>query len=263
MAYNLTATKLQNYQQCPRAYYYQYERGLGINRSFAAPALGRTLHKALEEFAWNWHYYEPKPQLNWMIECWKSVNGDLTRELQQEGEAILINYYDKFVAPRDTLKKPLAVEGRIHRIVSFHNVEFKITGRYDRLDWFEDGLELIDYKSSKTIKTFEDGDVDLQLGLYCLALEPIYHCSLKQMSLIYLRQAEVINFSVTDAHKHQVKETIAEIAEQLRIDTEWKPNPCENCDRCTFRNYCSAVTENPEPLPENAKEQKPLQLCLL
>ena len=39
-----------------------------------------------------------------------------------------------------SLKKPLAVEGKINTLVSFHNVEFKINGRYDRLDWFEDGF---------------------------------------------------------------------------------------------------------------------------
>ena len=122
---------------------------------------------------------------------------------------------------------------------------------------------MIDYKSSKTIKNFQPEEYDLQLGLYCLALEPIYRYSLKQVSLVYLRHGEAICFPVTSAHQQQVQQTIAEIAEELRLDTEWEPKPCANCDRCNFRKYCSAVTENPERLPENAKEQKPLQFSLL
>ncbi|NER32983.1 MAG: PD-(D/E)XK nuclease family protein [Oscillatoria sp. SIO1A7] len=263
MPYHLSATKLQNYHQCPRAYYYQYERGLVDKKSFGAPAFGRTLHKALEKFYWNWHYNEPKPPVSWMVRCWESVNGELSGELQYEGQDILENYYYEFVATLDALKKPFAVEGRISALVSFCNVEFKITGRYDRLDWLDDGLELIDYKSSKNIKIFEDEEIDLQLGLYYLALEKTYHRALKQMSLIYLRHREVIPFEVTPARKEEVEREIGELAGQLRLDTEWETNPGEHCGRCTYRQYCPAVTENPEPLPENAKQLKPLQLSLL
>jgi len=57
-----------------------------------------------------------------------------------------------------------------------------LTGRYDRLDCLEDGVELIDYKSAKQAALPEPAEIDLQLGLYHLALEQVYQQSLRRLS---------------------------------------------------------------------------------
>ena len=42
------------------------------------------------------------------------------------------------------MHRPLATEGRVQGELQVHGLEFKLMGRYDRLDFMEDGLELID-----------------------------------------------------------------------------------------------------------------------
>lgn len=180
----------------------------------------------------------------------------------EEGREILRKYYDSFIATLTALHQPLTVEGRIQTRLAIENIEFNLTGRFDRLDWLDDGLELIDYKSGKERKELDSAEIDLQIGLYYLALEEKYKKSLKRLSLLYLRTGEKVSFDTTDAHKQLVKATIGKIALQLRYDCQWEPAPGAKCQTCSYSCYCSAVTENPLPLPDYAKPECELQLVL-
>ncbi|MCT7949810.1 PD-(D/E)XK nuclease family protein [Ancylothrix sp. C2] len=262
MAYQLSATKLQSYQQCPQAYYFRYERGIKPKSFGGADALGNALHNTLADIYWKWSYLEPKPPRSWIEKCWSQHTSKLKPAQVQEGEEILNFYYDFFIATETAMRKPLAVEGQIKANLAIANIEFALSGRYDRIDWLEDGLELIDYKSSKKVKEFLPEEVDLQLGLYYLALEKKYGKSLKCLSLLYLRTGDKITFDCGEYQKVLVEETISELALRLREDCVWEPAPGEHCSTCSYSRYCSAVQENPEPLPENAKKQRGLQLVL-
>lgn len=262
MVYPLSATKLLDYHRCPQAYYFKYERGLKANAFFKSPLLGKALHRALARIYGDWNYTEPIPRIDWIHLCWQRVNNELTPELSAQGLEILEAYYYQYIATLPALRKPVAVEGKIQARLNLCNLEFKITGRYDRLDWLDDGLELIDYKSSRKIPQFEPDEIDLQLGLYYLALEQRYKKSLQQMSLIYLQLGEPIVFEATPRHKRQAELTIGQLAVQLRTDQEWEPIPGHHCERCSYTGYCPAITDSPEPLPETAREQRPLQLTL-
>ncbi|MBW4679959.1 MAG: PD-(D/E)XK nuclease family protein [Microcoleus vaginatus WJT46-NPBG5] len=262
MAYQLSASKLQAYQRCAQAYYFKYERGIPSPGFFGSTALGTALHKALAKIYGNWHYLDAKPDRDWIDFCWSEHQTGLSLSQIEEGQEILEHYYDCFIANETAIRKPLAVEGKIKARLPAYNVEFILTGRYDRLDWLDEGLELIDYKSTKEVKELDPSQVDLQIGLYYLALEQAYKQSLRRLSLLYLRTGDKVSFDATPDHKQMVEETISEIAMRLRTDCEWKPAPGKQCDRCTYSRYCSAVQEHPEPLPADAKPEQELQLVL-
>lgn len=261
MAYQISATKLQAYNRCPYAYYLRYERRLTTNEFFGSASLGTSLHQALAQCHRDWHYREPLPDLRWVHHCWQQHSTGLTSSQVSEGLEILENYYHNFIANEVALAPPLAVEGRIQGYLQVENLEFLIGGRYDRLDFLPDGLELIDYKSGREAKLPDDSEMDIQIGLYYLALEQTYHQSLKYLSLLFLRTGEKIRFEATEQHKDRVQKMIGNLAVRLRYDRGWEPAPGAQCDRCTFSRYCAAVTANPSPLPEtHAKSQ--LQLVL-
>jgi len=270
MPYSLSATKLQNYHRCPQAYYFRYERGMSGPVSFGSASLGTALHQALATIYRDWHYQNPLPQLEWLELCWHQHNAKLNPAQQAEGWEILCNYCQRFISTLSSLKRPLAVEGKLQGSLEVENVEFVLTGRYDRLDWLDDGVELIDYKSAKQVSLPEPAEVDLQLGLYYLALEQVYQQSLRKLSFIYLRTGEQISFDVTPELKRQLEDTIGELALSLRADAEWEPAPGEQCDgeaspkenRCGYKRYCPAMEDKPEPLPETAKPASQVQLVL-
>lgn len=262
MAYHLSATKLQEYHRCPQAYYFKYERGLKTPAFFKTPLLGKALHAALAKIYWDWNYTQPKPPIEWIRTCWERSYSELSPQLREYGLEVLENYYYESIATLSKLRRPVAVEGRISASWQFCQVNFKITGRYDRLDWLEEGLELIDYKTNQTIKPVEQEDVDLQLGLYYLALEQRYPKTLQRLTLFYIILGEQVTFDVTPQHRHRAIATIGELATQLRTDLDWEPCPGEHCRHCGYVRYCGAVTENPEPLPYNTPDRPPLQLAL-
>ena len=262
MTYTVSAAKLQTYYRCPRAYYYRYERKLPSAAFFGSAVLGTSLHQALAHIYNDWHYQESIPRLEWVEYCWNQQMRDLSSKHIEEGRAILRRYYYDFIANHGSLRKPVAVEGRIQGMLRVQNLEFILSGRYDRLDYLDDGLELIDYKSTKEVHTVDPDDMDLQIGLYYLALEQRYRRSLKRLSLIYLRTGDKVCFDATPFHKERVKTTVSDLAMQLRHDRKWNPFPGEQCDRCAYARYCPAINMSPEPLPDNARPEPQLQLAL-
>jgi putative RecB family exonuclease len=262
MTYLLSAAKLQAYYRCPRAYYYRYERGIPGAAFFGSAALGTSLHQALAQIYQEWHYQDAIPRLDWIEYCWSQQIKGLTPTQITEGRSILRRYYDSFIASQSSMRRPVAVEGRIQGSLRVQNLEFILSGRYDRIDYLDDGLELIDYKSAKEIEPSEPNEVDLQIGLYYLALEQRYQRSLKRMSLLYLRTGEKICFEATPDHRRHVETVISELAVELRRDRRWQPFPGDQCDRCAYCRYCPAVQVDPEPLPDDARPEQGLQLVL-
>ncbi|MCU0548316.1 MAG: PD-(D/E)XK nuclease family protein [Leptolyngbya sp. Prado105] len=263
MPYQISATKLQAYSRCPYAYYLRYERRLTSNDFFGSAALGTALHQALAMVHRDWHYHDSIPDRAWVLRCWDEASESLTTNQFEDGRSILENYYETFIQnEQHSLRKPLAVEGRIQAFLQVESLEFCITGRYDRIDYLDDGLELIDYKSSRELKVPESDEMDLQIGLYYLALEQTYHQSLKYLSLLFLRTAEKVRFKATDRHKKQVQAVISDLAMRLRQDETWEPTPGKQCDRCAYSRYCSAVNLEPAPLPSTASASPELQLAL-
>lgn len=260
-AYPLSATKLVTYKQCPQAYNFRYERGLKSPSAFGSADLGNALHQALAIAYRDWHYNEHKPEWKWFDGCWNASCDRLSPTQVEEGRSILNGYYAKFIEPLSVMERPLGIENRIAAKVQFENIEFSLNGRYDRLDLFLDGdLELIDYKTNK-IPSVPDG-IDVQLGLYYLALQQIYQQSLKRLTLLFLRTGESLSFDVKEAHQKQVRSLIANLALKLRSDEQWEPCVGGHCDRCGYQKYCGAKTSEPEPLPEGVKRSRLVQLAL-
>ncbi|MEO0646796.1 MAG: PD-(D/E)XK nuclease family protein [Cyanobacteria bacterium J06650_10] len=259
MAYLLSATKLKSYARCPKAYYFRYECGLIEQGGFGSAALGTALHSALAQFYQDWHYHEPLPSGVWLRQCWEDNSAGLTDKQMYEGWQILTQYYEREIVPVGTMQRPLATEGRIQGLLQANGVEFKLVGRYDRIDFIDDGLELIDYKSAKSPMLPSAEEVDLQLGLYYLALEQCYGRLLKRMTLLFLRTGERVTYEATDEHREQVQGVVAELAQQLLETEDWAPRCGEQCARCSYARYCPAMTQHPEVAVQ--KEHK-LQLCL-
>jgi putative RecB family exonuclease len=260
MTYSLSATKLVTYKQCPQAYNFRYERRLPSPSAFGSADLGNALHQALATAYRDWHYNEHKPEWNWFESCWNSCVGKLSEAQITDGRNILQRYYKDFVAPLAVMSKPLGIESKISAKVQFSNIEFSLNGRYDRLDNTSGNLELIDYKTTKS--AIVPDSVDVQLGLYYLALQQVYHQSLKRLTLIFLRAGESLSFDVTEAHQEQVQQLISDLALRLRDDSEWEPSTGDHCKRCTYQKHCGAVCAEPEPLPEGGRVPKQVQLVL-
>ena len=253
MVYPISATKLNAYQRCPYAYFLKYEKRVPVMESFGSAVLGNALHDALAQCHGGWTQGDRVPDWGWISDCWTRAATTLTNKQVREGRSILENYYQKFIATESVFRQPLAIEGRIQATLQFENLEFSVTGRYDRIDYLEDGLELIDYKSTQNVKSPKTTEMELQLGLYALALEQTYGQSLKYVSLLFLRSGEKVRYAATDGHKRQVRGVLKDLAWQVRHDAVWDAKPGNQCQGCAYSQYCTAVNKFAQPEPRGTK----------
>jgi putative RecB family exonuclease len=260
MVYPISATKLRNYQRCPYSYYLRYEKRVSSQAFYGSSAVGSALTQALAQCHRDWHYHAATPDRRWFHQCWKQQTDGLTLQQVREGKAILDDYYDRFVQSESALRRPLDIQGKIQTNLQVGLIEFQINGRYDRLDSTPAGLELIDYKAAKTVSLLNTSDMELQLGLYAIALEKTYQQRLRYLSLILLRSGEKVQYKVNQSHSRNAKRVIQDLATQLQADQNWQPTPGEHCGDCTFSHYCTAASRNPDPLPVSASSRS-LQLA--
>jgi putative RecB family exonuclease len=258
MVYPISATKLNAYQRCPYAYFLKYEKRVPVTTGFGSAVLGNALHDALAQCHGTWTNGDRVPDWDWVSACWSraaaNLSDKLTNKQVREGRSILENYYQKFIATEPTFRQPLAVEGKIQATLQFENLEFSVTGRYDRIDYLDDGLELIDYKSTQTTTVPEKAEMDVQLGLYGLALEQTYGQSLKYLSLLFLRSGEKVRYRATDRQKRQVLRVLKDLAWQVRHENhDWHAKPGKQCGGCSYSQYCVAVNQTPAPEPIGTK----------
>ena len=230
MVYPISATKLNAYQRCPYAYFLKYEKRVPVTEGFGSVVLENALHDALAQCHGGWTQGDRVPDWGWISDCWTRAATTLTNKQVREGRSILENYYQKFIATESVFRQPLAIEGRIQATLQFENLEFSVTGRYDRIDYLE-----------------------VQLGLYALALEQTYGQSLKYVSLLFLRSGEKVRYAATDRHKRQVRGVLKDLAWQVRHDAVWDAKPGNQCQSCSYSQYCTAVNKSAQPEPRGTK----------
>ncbi len=260
MVYPISATKLRTYQRCAYSYYLRYEKRVTSPAFYGAAVLGKALQQTLAKCHRDWHYRAAVPDRQWFHRCWNEQSTGLTLQQIREGRSMLDTYYDRYINSETVLRKPLAVEGKIQAVLEMQNIEFQVVGRYDRLDVLADGLELIDYKSAKLVQLPETADLDLQIGLYALALEQSDQPRLKYWSLVFLRTGEKVRYRATQQQQRLARRTIGLLANQLRQEASWQPTPGSHCEQCAFSRYCAAVNREPNPLPASATATQSLQL---
>jgi putative RecB family exonuclease len=208
------------------------------------------------------------PSLAVLQEAWVAAASTLPETQEKEGWQLLRKYYEKFVEPLDQWHEPLATEGRLEGTLQAGPVEFKLGGRYDRLDTLRSNtkkgggaaLAVTDYKTSRTVLAPDQLAMDIQMGLYQIALNQRYQGSLAQVNHIYLRTGDIVQF---EAHKEQqvvVKTKIQSLACALVENKAFVPKEGEHCRACEYRRFCPAIHERPESLP---KQTRSLQLSLL
>lgn len=266
MPYRLSPAKLSTYQACPAQYQFRYEFKLP-GFGFGGAGLGRSLHGALTRIYRDWDYSaSPKPDLSWLDACWQlesQANGSLTEAQVSEGYEILARYFQNWIAPLDRFLKPLMVEGKVQGRWQVDDLEFVLSGRVDRLDWFDvDSLALVEYKTSRKFVEPAIADLTLQVGLYALAINQQWERELKSVTLIFLRPGESVTVDVTDEQLAIVQQTITDLAMRLRAEQRWEPTPGDHCDRCKYQQYCPAQTDQPMPIPDQRSATSVLQLSL-
>ena len=123
----------------------------------------------------------------------------------------------------------------------WQNADIKFTGRWDRVNFLEEGAIVIDYKAAE-VKNQEEADKktrdSLQMDIYALSFTRTQDNNLRETQLHFLESAIIGRARKGEKELHRAKEKIDQVEAGIRKqDFSAKPN-WHNCNLCDFKNIC-------------------------
>lgn len=242
---HLSVSRLKRYEQCALSFFFQY-----VSKGERAPVgnaaiFGVVLHEALESlFAWvvrqKFSGVLPLDQLTVFYQsAWQSST--LTNvALYQEGLAILRTY---------ARSHPVVDHASILGVEKEFNLNvdgFVLNGYIDRIDRIDDEeIEIIDYKSNRSLFTGDELDSDLQMSVYGLAARELYPWAKRVRFTFHMLRHD----------EHQGAERTTQVIDDARgyvvalgrrtedMHQKWEPKLNEYCGWCDHRLRCRAYGE--------------------
>lgn len=235
----LSYYQIDDYLTCPLKYKYVNILRVPIMEHHTV-IYGRAMHEAVS------YYLSRKIKgervgLDEVLECFcKSFDpqGFLDAKHQQErlriGQEALLRFY------KDEERRggiPKFIEEEFNFIIGNN----KITGRFDRIDQREDGVVIMDFKTSE-IKTQKDADrrvkENKQLALYALAYQYRFGSLPQAVELYFLESGIIGRHAITNDDLDKVQEDILEVSCGIRRqDYPAKPE-YKACTYCAYNQIC-------------------------
>jgi DNA helicase-2/ATP-dependent DNA helicase PcrA len=243
--HSLSASAIQQYENCPLAYKLKYDWRLPEEAS-AALQYGSAMHLALKAYFDGVRAGRP-PDEETVIACFLD---ELTKS--KIDEPLQRQMYEK--DGREQLTALLRSElGRSRGEILETERRFKVqiggaqvSGRFDRLDRVDGGeVEVVDYKTGKP-KTQEDADDSLQLSIYALAARSLGHTP-SALVFINLQNGIAIESRRSAQQLLEAEKLVTDVAAKIAAG-EFQPDPGPGCRRCSYHSICPEQ-EAPLPVP--------------
>ncbi|MCL5985684.1 MAG: ATP-dependent helicase [Actinobacteria bacterium] len=233
-------TALSSYEDCPLKYKYEHFLNIRMPRTIAL-ARGKLYHEIIQDFILKGDM-TLRSLFDSIDNIWDEslfefliISKEQKRECLSRFEAFHGWFMERGVMPVEVEKK-----------FEFEMDRIRFSGKTDMIGRFEDGFEIVDFKSSQTALSFEDAACDLQLGSYLLATDlsqqlSDYRGRIKRMSYIYIgemREPERPG-SCEPQRVLEVKEQIKNIISKIFME-RFEPNPRNKsvCHTCDFKIVC-------------------------
>ena len=246
-------TQLAAFNACPLQYKFAHVLKVPVVGKWTF-SFGKTMHNTLDKFFSAWlvrtgsvqtNLFEKCTQrketelpvsfeelMNYYTECWQDdwYEDDSAREkYRSNGRESLRAFYRELEALKP---KPLFIEQDF--TVKFGDVVVK--GRIDRIDEFEDGVEIIDYKTGTPKKELSKEDKE-QLLLYQLAAKQSLGLNPKLLTYYYLTDNSRVSFIGSSDELLDIEDKIISSAKAI-AESRFQPSPGFQCRFCDFASIC-------------------------
>jgi superfamily I DNA/RNA helicase/RecB family exonuclease len=239
----LSPSQAEAYASCPRRY--ALERRLRLSDSSSPYAeLGTLVHSALEAaerevIGSGRAHAELAEALRHLEAVWADADfgtPQLNAAWLEQARQALTRLYTLW--PSDG--NPLELEKKVSMMIG----EVEWVGYIDRLERTPAGLQVVDYKTSKSPPTVEESKRSIQLGFYAAAVEeetgePVVGAQMwfprKEAKSVTMRSLDV---GLLD----DVRTAMAEVTRSIE-EERWEPRVSEKCKNCEFKLSCPAWPE--------------------
>ena len=235
----LSYFQINDYLTCPLRYKYRH-----IMRIPVLPhhnlVFGRVLHNTI-------HFYlqskmsgkrlSEEKLLEVFEERWIN-EGFLSREHEEmrkkAGRRALSRFYRR---EKDSRRRPRFLE----KSFKWQQDDVRFTGRWDRIDYTEEGAVIIDYKATE-VKDQKEADKktrdSLQMDLYALSFIKTQDGSLVEAQLHFLESDIIGHASKEEKKMENAAEKIKEAEAGIRVQDYSARPDWHNCSFCDFRTIC-------------------------
>ena len=242
---------LETFRQCPQKYKFQELNKFKTPKSKEA-VFGTLIHNSLKFLFSRDPLYPSLDEVvanfrdSWQASDIKNLSEDERSLYLTQGENIIRRFYAKNQPWNFNV---IDTESRFELSVTDPKtgISHVIAGIMDRVDKpTDDTFEIIDYKTSRKMKSQKNVDDDLQLSLYHLGLLqrwPHIQANNITLSLYYVKHNEKITTARKQNDsihvKEQVLDTIRDIEARTTSD-DFPPQPSALCDWCGYKAMCPA-----------------------
>jgi DNA helicase-2/ATP-dependent DNA helicase PcrA len=236
----LSFSQIDTFNTCPLQYRYRFSQKIPVAPS-AAQSFGDSIHKTLRDFyqkigAGQKMILEDLLTLldaNWSSQGYSSKSHE--EKMKKNGKAILTRFYKD----ADLSQRPIALE---QSFVIRMSPSLTIRGKIDRIDEKNGQLEVIDYKTGKTLDQNKI-DKSLQMVIYALAVSDkgLYGKKAEEITLTFyfLETGERKSTQKSASQLEEAKKELLRKAQEINRSS-FKPTPGSWCDFCDFKLICEA-----------------------
>ncbi|MFF5180342.1 RecB family exonuclease [Micromonospora sp. NPDC000316] len=226
-----------------------------LERLFDLPAQARTPTAAGDLVAPQWdRLVTEQPELAAIFDGGEPAG---PVEFLRSATGLLEGY---FAVEDPTRLEPAERESLISAVV---DDELLIRGYLDRLDVAPDGaLRVVDYKTGGAPREAFEARALFQLKFYALVLWRTRGVVPKVLRLLYLRDAEVLDYTPDADELVRFERTVVALwraIEQATARQDFRPRPSRLCDWCSHQALCPSFGGTPPPFPVALAAPDPLR----
>lgn len=238
----LSPAAISRFRLCEKQFYFaDVERAPRREQSNPLLAQGNAIHAALERFfGLRPEDRDPAEKVlqqalrnQWRAYCkpdtFESVDQQI--EFGRGALALLASFAHSF----DTTIEPLAREQWVSTRLP-NGIE--LFGKIDRVDRFEDGIALVDYKAGRYQIEPEDLSGEPAAQVYLLAAEDEFHLPVLCVRYLYLASGDDVRWYPEREDIPSIAERLIALTTAIKDGTAFPASPGEHCRWCPFALRC-------------------------
>ena len=236
----LSYSQIETFKTCPLQYRYRYLQRIPTLPS-SAQSFGDTIHRTLKEFCQgikDGQDLTVKDLLKILSDNWSSV-GYASKAHEEKMKKRAVSMLEEFFVKFD---KKIVLKNLEQAFMIKVSPDLKIGGKIDRVDLKGNKMEVIDYKTGKTMDQKEI-DKSLQMTIYALAAtdKGIYNQKAENLILTFyfLDSGEKKSTTRTSEELVKAKKEIIQKAQEIQMSL-FEPQPGMLCDFCDYKLICKA-----------------------
>jgi len=245
----LSATRVKTYLQCARQYRFHYVDEIPSMLT-GALAFGQVIHQVLHNLQmWRLTHGEPLSVQVAMYDftrLWEEIESAekplfKTEMEYAEYEELASLILSGYVEAHCDLPPPILLEYPFEIPLQDNTTgrKYLLRGIIDRVDQANNGLVIVDYKTSKRKPSPKQLAEDLQLTIYAFAANRLFEQKVTRIVYYHLRDQTELEITRDDgAIKVLLSETLPMVADNIASE-RFEPKPGYYCRFCDYREICN------------------------